>query len=105
MLLKDLFMKRFKRLVGTTKVEISEMIKSVKASYKKFNAAKVEKKKCQSEAHKKIVEKRKATLELKEVEAKKKALVSEMQSEITRFDTDYSPAGEVAEITLEFVCS
>ena len=38
--------------------------------------------KSQSEAQKKIVEKRKATLELKEVVAKKKALLSEMQSEI-----------------------
>ena len=73
---------------GTTKVEITnEMIKSVKASHKRFNSANEEKKKCQSEAQKKIVEKRKATLELKEVVAKKKALVSEMQSEISSYDT------------------
>ena len=73
---------------GTTKVEITnEMIKSVKASYKRFNSANEEKKKCQSEAQKKIVEKRKTTMELNEVVAKKKALVNEMQSEITSFDT------------------
>ena len=73
---------------GTTKVEITnEMIKNVKASYKKFNSANEEKKKWQSEAQKKILEKRKATLELKEVEAKKKAVGSEMKSEITSFDT------------------
>ena len=73
---------------GTTKIEITnEMMKSVKASYKKFNSANEEKKKCQLEAQKKTVEKRKATLELKEVVAKKKALVSEMQSEISSFDT------------------
>ena len=73
---------------GTTKIEITnEMMKSVKASYKKFNSANEEKKKCQLEAQKRTVEKRKATLELKEVVAKKKALVSEMQSEISSFDT------------------
>ena len=60
----------------------NELVKSVKASHKRFNAANEEKKKCQSEAQKTIVEKRKATLELKEVVAKKKALLSEMQSEI-----------------------
>ena len=68
-------------------MEHATMIKSVKASYKKFNSANEEKKKCQWEAEKKIIEKRKATLELKEVEAKKKALVHETQSEITSFDT------------------
>ena len=65
----------------------NELMKSVKASHKRFNAANEEKKTCQSEAQKKIVEKRKATLELKEVVAKKKALLSEMKSEITSCDT------------------
>ena len=73
---------------GTANVQITnELMKSVKASHKRFNAANEEKKTCQSEAQKKIVEKRKATLELKEVVAKKKALLSEMQSEITSCDT------------------
>ena len=60
------------------------MALTVKASHKQFNAANEEKKKCQSESQKKILEKSKATLELKEVVVKKKAF---MQSEITSCDT------------------
>ena len=72
---------------GPTKVEITDdLMKSVRYSHKRFAASNEEKKKRQSVAQKKIGEKRKATIELKEVVARKKAAVSEMQSEISGYD-------------------
>jgi hypothetical protein len=74
---------------GPTNVEINvDMMKSVRASHKKYKVASDEKAKNQSQAQKKIIEKRKATLELKDVVAKKKAAVSVMQSEISSYDAE-----------------
>ena len=73
---------------GPTNVEMtSDLLKSVRASHKKYKAASDEKASLQSQAQKKIVEKRKAALDFKDVVAKKKAAVSVMQSEISSYDT------------------
>ena len=73
---------------GPTKVAItSELMKMVKNSHRTYTAAKDEKKQ-KSDARKRVVEKRKATVELENAVANKKAVVEELKNRINMFDSE-----------------
>ena len=74
---------------GPTKVAItSGFMKIIKNSHRTYTAAKDEKKQQKSDAQKRVVEKRKATVELQNAVANKKAVVEELKNRINMFDSE-----------------
>ena len=78
---------------GPSKVEITgEMMKLVRSSHRMYDTENKEKQKKQTEGQKRIIEKCKATIELNQVIAAKKALVADMKTKmnekIAQFDAD-----------------
>ena len=74
---------------GPTKVVTDrELLKMVKDSHRQYAAAQELKKQQQSEAQKRVQERRKATVDLKNAVAKKKAVVEEFRSKISEFDSE-----------------
>ena len=78
---------------GATKVNITgEMMKMVRNSHRLYAAEKKKKQEMQAERQKRIIEKRKATVALKQVFAKKKAALDEMKTKmgekISQFDSE-----------------
>ena len=72
-----------------TKVAItSEFMKIIKNSHRTYTAAKDEKKQQKGDAQKRVVEKRKATVELQNAVANKKAVVEELKNRINMFDSE-----------------
>ena len=61
---------------------VKELMKMVKNFYRTYTAAKDEKKQQKSDAQKRVVEKRKATVELQNAVANKKAVVEELKNRI-----------------------
>ena len=84
---------------GPSNVEINgEMLKMVRNSHKLYEAERKKKQEKQSEGQKRIVEKRKATMELNTAVAKRKAVLDEMKSKmndkISEFDTEITSLQE-----------
>ena len=74
---------------GPTTVEITpEMLKMVGTSHRRYKSACTEKAEQQSEGQKRLAEKRKAAIYMKNAVARKKAIVDDMKGKIMQFDAE-----------------